>query len=114
MAKVPKLNIDISALQGRLKAQFTGLNPNDPPSWPAFPRFVLCVAVTALVVVGLWFAWLNSSDEELTAERGKEVQLREDYQKKIGPGCQSGCTQKAAGTGAAVRHAVRKAASQQI
>ena len=83
MAKVPKLNIDIAALQGRLKAQFTGLNPNDPPSWPAFPRFVLCVAVTALVVVGLWFAWLNSSDEELTAERGKEVQLREDYKKKL-------------------------------
>ena len=83
MAKIPKLNIDIAALQGRLKAQFTGLNPNDPPSWPAFPRFVLCVAVTVLVTVGLWFVWLNSSDEELTAERGKEVQLREDYQKKL-------------------------------
>ena len=83
MAKIPKLNIDIADLQGRLKAQFTGLNPNDPASWPAFPRFVLCVAVTALVVAGLWFAWLNSSDEELTAERGKEVQLREDYQKKL-------------------------------
>lgn len=83
MAKIPKLDIDIAAWQGRLKAQFTGLSPNDPPSWPALPRFVLCVAVTALVVAGLWFAWLNSSDEELTAERGKEVQLREDYQKKL-------------------------------
>ena len=83
MAKIPKFNIDIAALQDKLKAQFTGLNPNDPPSWPVFPRFVLCVAVTALVVVGLWFAWLNSSDEELTVERGKEVQLREDYQKKL-------------------------------
>lgn len=83
MAKIPKLNIDMMALQDRLKAQFTGLNPNDPPSWPAIPRFALCVGVTVLVVVGLWFIWLNASDEELTIERGKEVQLRADYQKKL-------------------------------
>ena len=83
MAKIPKINIDVAALQGKLKAQFTGLNPNDPPSWPAFPRFVLCLAVTAVVVVALWFVWLSSSDDELTAERAKEVQLREDYQKKL-------------------------------
>ena len=83
MAKIPKFNIDVALLQDKLKAQFSGLNPNDPPSWPAIPRFVLCVSVTALVVVALWFLWLNASDEELTAERGKEVQLREDYQKKL-------------------------------
>jgi type IV pilus assembly protein PilO len=83
MAKIPKFDVDIAALQGRLKAQFIGLNPNDPPSWPAFPRFVLCVTVTAVVVVGLWFAWLNSSDEELTVERNKETKLREDYKTKL-------------------------------
>ena len=83
MAKIPKFNVDAAALQDKLKAQFSGLNPNDPPSWPAIPRFALCVAVTVLVVVGLWFLWLNTSDEELTLERGKEVQLREDYQKKL-------------------------------
>ena len=83
MAKIPKFNIDVTGLQDRLKAQFTGLNLNDPPSWPAIPRFVLCVGVTVLVVVGLWFVWLNSSDEELAVERGKEVQLRDDYQKKL-------------------------------
>ena len=83
MAKIPKFNIDAAALQDKLKAQFTGLNLNDPPSWPAIPRLALYVGVTALVVVGLWFLWLNTSDEELTAERGKEVQLREDYQKKL-------------------------------
>ena len=83
MAKIPKFTIDAAALQDKLKAQFSGLNLNDPPSWPAIPRFVLCMAVTALVVVGLWFLWLNTSDEVLTAERGKEVQLREDYQKKL-------------------------------
>lgn len=83
MAKIPKFNIDVTGLRDRLKAQFTGLNANDPPSWPAIPRFVLCLGVTVLVVVGLWFLWLNSSDEELTVERGKEVELRADYQKKL-------------------------------
>ena len=78
MAKIPKFNIDTAALQDKFKAQFTGLNPNDPPSWPAIPRLLLCVGVTVLVVAGLWFLWLSTSDEELTAERGKEVQLRED------------------------------------
>lgn len=83
MAKTPKINVDFSAIQNSLKAQFTGLDANDPPSWPALPRYLLCVAVTVLVVVALWFVWLSSSDEELTAEQAKEVQLREDYKKKL-------------------------------
>src|SRR4051812_1867799 len=83
MAKTPKINVDVSAIQNSLKAQFTGLDANDPPSWPALPRYLLCVAVTVLVVVALWFVWLSSSDEELTAEQAKEVQLREDYKKKL-------------------------------
>ncbi|SDN45561.1 type 4a pilus biogenesis protein PilO [Polaromonas sp. JS666] len=83
MAKTPKISVDLSAIQNSLKAQFSGLDPNDPPSWPALPRYLLCVGVTVLVVVALWFVWLSSSDEELTAERAKEVQLREDYKKKL-------------------------------
>jgi type IV pilus assembly protein PilO len=83
MAKISKPSIDFAAFQNGLKAQFTGLNPNDPPSWPALPRYLLCVAVTILVVVALWFVWLSSSDEELTAEQAKEVQLKEDYKKKL-------------------------------
>ena len=83
MAKIPKLNVDFSALQNGLKAQFTGLNPNDPPSWPAIPRYLLCLAVTVAVVVALWFAWLSSSQEELTTEIATEVKLREDFSKKM-------------------------------
>ena len=83
MAKNSKLNIDFSALQNSLKAQFVGLNPNDPPSWPAIPRFLLCVAVTAAVVAALWFAWLSSSEEELAAETATELILRADFSKKV-------------------------------
>jgi type IV pilus assembly protein PilO len=83
MAKTPKVPFDFAALQNSLKAQFSGLDPNDPPSWPALPRYLLCVAVTVLVVVALWFVWLSSSDEELTAEQAQEVTLKEDYKKKL-------------------------------
>jgi type IV pilus assembly protein PilO len=83
MAKTSKLQIDFAGIQENLKAQFTGLNPNDPPSWPALPRYLLCVAVSVLVVVVLWFTWLNSSDEELMVEKGKETVLREEYKKKL-------------------------------
>ena len=83
MARKPKFNVDFSALQDGLKAQFVGLNPNDPSSWPGLPRFLLCVFVTAAVVVALWFVWLADSDEELKAEQAKEVQLREDFKKKL-------------------------------
>lgn len=83
MAKNLKPSIDFARLQSAVRTQFTGLNPNDPPSWPALPRYILCAFVTVLVVVALWFAWLSASDEELTAEKAKEVQLREDYKKKL-------------------------------
>jgi type IV pilus assembly protein PilO len=78
-----KVNINFAAIQEGIKAQFVGLNPNDPPSWPAIPRYLLCVCVTAAVVVALWFVWLSTSDEELQAEQAKELQLREDFTKKL-------------------------------
>ena len=34
------------------------------------------------MVGALWFVWLSSSADELTAERGKETQLRDDFSKK--------------------------------
>ena len=83
MAKIPKFSIDFSALQSGLKEQFVGLNPNDPPSWPAVPRYLLCAVVTVLVVVALWFAWLTNSEVELEAEQAIEVKLREDYKVKL-------------------------------
>jgi type IV pilus assembly protein PilO len=76
-------NLDLGLSMRRLGQQFQGLNPNDPASWPSVPRYVLCVAVAALVVVGLWFAWLTNSNDELEAERAKEVTLRADYSKKV-------------------------------
>lgn len=84
MAKIPKLDVDVAGMLSGFKAQFVGLNPNDPPSWPSLPRYLLCLAVTVLVVVALWFIWLNASDDELVAEQAIEIKLREDFTKKLG------------------------------
>ncbi|WP_372826373.1 type 4a pilus biogenesis protein PilO [Polaromonas sp.] len=78
-----KVNLNLAAIPDGLKAQFAGLNPNDPPSWPALPRYLLCLFVTVAVVAALWFVWLSASDEELKAEQAKELQLREDFTKKL-------------------------------
>jgi type IV pilus assembly protein PilO len=83
MATKSKINIDFTALQEKLVSQFRGLNPNDPSTWPAAPRYGLCLLLTIGVITALWFLWLQSSDEALTAAQAKEVTLREDYKKKL-------------------------------
>ena len=84
MAKKTSLpSFDFADLQSRIQNQFTGLDRNDPSSWPSFPRYLLCAALTVAVVVALWFVWLSAADEELTAEKTKEVQLRQDYTAKL-------------------------------
>ena len=84
MASKPSLKFDFSALQEKLLGQFRGLDPKDPSLWPALPRYSALLAIIVLVVAGLWFAWLNSSEVELEAERATEVKLREDYKIKLG------------------------------
>lgn len=83
MAKTLKSSIDFASIQDRISAQFAGLDINNPAAWPNLPKYLLCTALALAVVVGLWFTWLSSSDEELTAEQGKESQLKEDFKKKL-------------------------------
>jgi type IV pilus assembly protein PilO len=83
MATSPKMKIDFASIQESVSSQFRGLNPNDPSTWPALPRYGLCALLTIAVIAGLWFAWLSSSDDELKAEQGKELTLKEDYKKKL-------------------------------
>jgi len=83
MAKKSSLNIDLKSLQDKLRAQFTGLDPNDPSLWPALPRNLLFVGVCVAVVAGLWFSWLKGVDEELVAAKAQEEQLRATYKQKL-------------------------------
>ena len=79
----PSQKVDIAAALRRFGDQFRGLNPNDPSMWPTVPRYALCLAVTVLVLVALWFVWLTNSNDELESERAKEVTLKADYSKKV-------------------------------
>ncbi len=81
--KINLPSIELRSITEGLRAQFTGLNPNDPSVWPIVPRVALCVTVLVAVVVALWFLWLNSYDSQLDAAVAKEVTLKEDYKKRL-------------------------------
>lgn len=83
MATKSKSNIDVAALQEKLTSQFRGLNPNDPSTWPALPRYGLCLVLAIAVITALWFLWLQGSADELKAAEAKEVTFRDDYKKKL-------------------------------
>ncbi|MDH5205594.1 MAG: type 4a pilus biogenesis protein PilO [Hylemonella sp.] len=69
--------------QERLLGQFQNLDPQDPSVWPAAPRYLMLTALAVVTVVALWFLWLEGFNEELEAERAKEVQLRQEYKTKL-------------------------------
>lgn len=84
MPNKPTLNFDFPARQEKLLGQFRNLDPKDPSNWPALPRRLLFTIVSTLVVSILWFLWLSTSQEELTAEQATEIKLREEYKVKLG------------------------------
>jgi type IV pilus assembly protein PilO len=83
MSSNDKKHIDFAAIQAKLSSQFKDLDPKDPSLWPAIPRYTLFVIAVVVVVIGLWFAWLSSSQETLQVEREKELKLREDFKTKL-------------------------------
>jgi type IV pilus assembly protein PilO len=74
---------NLGALGERIQAQFRGLNPNDPSTWPIIPRALLLIGLAIAIVVALWFVWISTSADELAAEQQKEQTLRDDYRKKL-------------------------------
>lgn len=65
------------------RAQFENLDPKDPSVWPLIPKVLLCLAITVGVVVGAWYAYLSSLEEDLEAARSKETTLRQEYSTKL-------------------------------
>lgn len=83
MSKNTPLKIDLAALQRKVVAQFSDLDPKDPSMWPSVPRYSLFIGTAVAVVVALWFLWLSSSQDILVQEQEKEIKLREDYKVKL-------------------------------
>jgi type IV pilus assembly protein PilO len=83
MATTTASRLDFAQLKEQIASQFRGLNRNDPASWPLVPKLALCAAVTAVIVVALWFLWVSNSADELQQKQQQEETLRQDYQKKL-------------------------------
>ncbi len=83
MASTTSRSIDFAQLQQKITDQFNNLDPKDPSSWPALPRYGLLVLTSVVVVAALWFAWLVNYDAELQQEIAKEVDLKKDFQTKV-------------------------------
>lgn len=94
MASNISMNVDFPALQEKLIGQFRNLDPKDPSSWPALPRYATFAAIAIALVVALWFLWLSTSQEELVAEQAKEVKLREEFTAKLGKAVNLGALKK--------------------
>ena len=86
-------SIDFAQLQQTLTEQFSGLDPKDPSSWPAIPRYGLFAVTSIVIVVALWFVWLDGENEILLQEQAKEVTLRQDYKTKLTKAVQQYVTQ---------------------
>ncbi|MFM2111656.1 MAG: type 4a pilus biosis protein PilO [Pseudomonadota bacterium] len=83
MAKIsiPKLNL--ADLQTSVREQFTGLNPNDPGTWPLVPKLLTCLGVVVLICVLLWLALISGAQDELREAEKQESILKQDYKKKL-------------------------------
>jgi type IV pilus assembly protein PilO len=75
-------SLDLNSAFSRAGAQFKGLNAREPGQWPILPKVSAWIA-TAAAVVGLgWFAFVQTANDELEAERAKEPQLKQDFRGK--------------------------------
>lgn len=83
MARIRRPSIDFAAFKEGILLQFEDLDPNDPSRWPPLPRALSLVAVTCLMMVGMWFFWVREFASELQQASAKELQLRSDFKTKL-------------------------------
>ena len=81
--KPASINLDLNSVFGGAASQFRGLNPNQPGQWPLLPKLAVWALVAVAVVVLGWFLLLQTSHDELDAERAKEPTLKADYRAKL-------------------------------
>ena len=75
--------IDLNAWFADLSGQFQGLNPKEPGQWPLLPKLAASLGAMVLVIVVGYVFVLADEQAGLEAERGREPQLRQDYQTKL-------------------------------
>lgn len=79
--KVPRRSL--SDQFAELQTQFRDLDREDPGSWPAGPRYAVCLLVALAVFGALWFVWLSEVSTEQSRAEQQEAQLRQEFSRKI-------------------------------
>jgi len=82
-AKSKITKADITAHLEGVKAQFQNLDPKDPSLWPIVPKVLLCAGIAVGVLIGAWYGYLNTLEQDLEAEHNKEVSLRQEFSTKM-------------------------------
>ena len=83
MAKASSFNFDVASTFDKATSQFKGLNTAEPGQWPPLPKFATW-GLAALAVVGVgWFLVVSTANDELNAERAKELPLRNEFRDKL-------------------------------
>ena len=77
------MTTNLKDLGQSLSSQFQNLSGRPPGQWPLAPRILCGIAVTALVVVGGYFAYWQGQFEEHDQLAEKELKLREEYKAKM-------------------------------
>lgn len=80
----PSSSINFAQWQDQLQSQFRNLDTKDPSSWPTLPRYALLLVVALAMLTLLWLVWLGGEQAVLQESQDKEIQLRADYQAKLG------------------------------
>jgi len=77
------MTTNLKDLGQSLSSQFQNLSGRPPGQWPLAPRILCGIAVTALVVVGGYFAYWQGQFEEHDQLAEKDLTLREEYKAKM-------------------------------
>ncbi|MBD7961803.1 type IV pilus inner membrane component PilO [Comamonas avium] len=77
------ISIDLMGYVEALKEQFQDLDPKDPSLWPVIPKVLLCAVISLFTAGAAWYFYLSGFEEDLQRERGVEVALRADFEKKL-------------------------------
>jgi type IV pilus assembly protein PilO len=83
MAKASSFGFEISSYLDGAASQFRNLNPNEPGQWPLMPKAAAWLLTAAAVVVGGWFLFVSSADDELQVVRAQEPTLKETYRNRL-------------------------------
>jgi type IV pilus assembly protein PilO len=83
MAKASSFNIDVASTFDKAASQFRGLNSREPGQWPLLPKLASWVVAAAAMVAAGWFLVVSDANNELSAERGREDPLRNEFRDKL-------------------------------